>query len=231
MTLTALRTYVSRVLTTLALAFAMALGLGCARIYRPITLVPPPTTRTAGEVTLSVDFQPWGDNSRYEAHAHENLVRLMVLSATNGTNQEVRVALDPASVPGEWLSPARGLALLKQSFVGYALLPTLSLLLFPPGQTGAWSAMANAVSGISLGTTLVIAISNAAVAASSNRKLEEGFTRNAWADGPLPPGETRQGLLLFRAYDPQAPARLRFRIEGPGGVRVQELLMPGSPKP
>lgn len=215
----------------LVLVFALAHLVGCARIYRPITVAPTPLQAAAGEVRTSVEFQPWGDNSRYMERARGKGLRMMVLTVANGTDQGVQVTLDPGSVPGEWLSPAKACALVRQGYLGFALYPVGSLALIPPWQTGAWSGLANAIAAVSFSATLTVAISNAAVAASSNRKLEAFFTQKAWTDGGIPPGTTRQGLLLFRPHGPRAAATLRFQVVEASGSRTVELPLPGEPAP
>jgi hypothetical protein len=221
----------TRALGSLLLLLALAHQIACARIYRPITVAPAPIHAVPGEVRSSVAFQSWGDNSRYMKRAHGERVRLMVLAVANGTEHEVQVTLDPGSVPGEWLSPAKACALVRQGYLGFALYPVGSQALIPPWQTGAWSELANAIAAVSFGATLTVALSNAAVAASSNRKLEAFFTQKAWTDGGIPPGTTRQGLLLFRPHDPRAAATLRFQVVEASGSRTVELPLPGEPAP
>src|SRR5664279_4826334 len=155
--------------------------------------------------------------------AREVGVRMLLLTVTNGTDRAVQVSLDPGSIPGEWIPPTQAHALIKQGRFGYALLPIGSLALLPPGQTGAWSGMANAASGISFGITLTIALSNAAVATSSNRKLETFFSQNAWIDGEIPIAGTRQGLFWFRSHHPRAPGILRLQVVDASGSRTLEL--------
>jgi hypothetical protein len=121
--------------------------------------------------------------------------------------------------------------MIKQSVWGYAFLPVGSLVILPPGQTGAWSGMANAASGISFGITLTIALSNAGVASSSNRKLEAFLRQQAWLDGEIPSGGNRQGLLWLRPYTSRAPAVLRLQVMDAGGSRTLELLVPEEPPP
>ena len=209
------------------LAFLLAQMVGCARIYRPITVAPAPISVTPGEVRSSVQLQPWGDNSRYMDRAHREGVQMLVLTVTNGTDHPVRVTLDPEPVQGHWLSPGQAHALVQQSRMGFALYPIGSLAVFPPGQTGAWSALANAISAISFGATLTIALSNAAVANSSNRKLEAFFLQNAWTDGEIPSAESRRGLLWFRPFRPlRAPATVRLRVVDAQGSRVLEVPVP-----
>ena len=151
---------------------------------------------------------------------------MLVLTVANGTDHPVRVALDPGSIQGEWLTPTRIHAMIKQNVWGWAFLPVGSLAILPPGQTGAWSGMANAVSGISFGITLAIALSNAGVASSSNRKLEAFFKQQAWLDGEIPSGGNRQGLLWLRPYTARAPLILRLQVMEAGHSRTLEMPMP-----
>lgn len=197
--------------------------LGCARIYRPITVVPVPIPAAQGEVRPSVQFQPWGDNSGYMEKAQEKGIQMMVLSVANGTDQPVQVSLDRGSIPGEWLSASQARALVNQRLLGYAAYPVGSLIVFPPGQTGSWSVVPTVVSILAFGVNLTIGITNAAVAAASNSKLESFFNRNAWTDGACLPRETRRGLILFRAVPPLRPASLRLRVEDGMGSRTLEL--------
>lgn len=204
--------------------------VGCARIYRPITLAPAPIHGPTSEVQATVQLQPWGDNSRYMGRAHREGVQMLALTVTNGTGHPVRVTLDPEPSQGHWLSPDQAHALIKQSRMGFALYPIGSLVVFPPGQTGAWSVLANTISAISFGATLTIAISNAAVANNSNRKLEAFFQQNAWTDGEVPGAESRQGLLWFRPSQPlRAQALIRLQIADARGSHLLEVPVPEQP--
>lgn len=217
--------------TSFWLSLILVQMIGCARFYRPITVAPAPVQAASGEVRPSIGFQPWGDNSRYRDRAREEGLWMMVLTVANGSDRVVQVSLDTRTTSGEWVSPARAHALIRQSRFGYALYPAGSLVLFPPGQTGAWSGMANAASGISFGITLTIGLSNAAVATSSNRKLEAFFMQNAWSDGEIRGGGNRQGLLWFRPYALRPPAILRLKIVDAGGAHVLDLALPEDPIP
>jgi len=156
---------------------------------------------------------------------------MLVLTVTNGMDHPIQVTLDPEPIQGHWLSPDQAHALIRQGRMGFALYPIGSLAVFPPGQTGAWSALANTISAISFGATLTIALSNAAVANTSNRKLGTFFHQNAWTDGEIPSAGSRQGLLWFRPFRPRsAPAVVRLRIADAHGSRVLEVSVP-EPSP
>jgi len=209
------------------LALLLPLFSGCARIYRPITVAPAPVHRAPGDARASVQFQPWGDNSRYGDRAQGAGVQLLVLTVTNDLDHPIRVTLDLEPIQGHWLSPDQAHALIRQSRMGFALYPIGSLALLPPGQTGAWSALANTISAISFGTTLTIALSNAAVANRSNQKLEAFFQQNAWTDGEIPSAGSRQGLVWFRPFRPlRAPSIVRIQIVDGGGSRSVEVPIP-----
>ena len=77
---------------TLLCAFLAILGgLGCARIYRPVTLATPPASvhgeGPAGQVVL----QPWGDNSRYERKALQANLRVWVLALENISSADLEI--------------------------------------------------------------------------------------------------------------------------------------------
>lgn len=216
--------------STFWLALILVQMIGCARIYRPITLAPAPVHGASEDVRASVHLQPWGDNSRYMDRAHSAGVQMLVLTVTNGLDHPVRATLDSGPIQGHWLSPDQAHALIRQSRMGFALYPIGSLAVFPPGQTGAWSALANTLSAISFGATFTIALSNAAVANRSNQKLEAFFQQNAWADGEVPPSGSRRGLLWFRPSQPlRAPATVRLQIVDDQGSRVLEVPVPEPP--
>lgn len=216
-----------RARSSIWMVFALLQMLGCARNYRPMTVAPAPLHGTPGEVRPSVQLQPWGDNSRYMDRAHEEGIQMLALTVINGLDHPVRVSLDPDSSQGHWLSPDQAHALIKQNRLGFALYPIGSLALFPPGQTGAWSSMANTFSAISFGATFTIALVNARVAHNSNRKLEDFFRQHAWADGEIPSGESRQGLLWSRPFLPlRAPAVVRLQIVDAMGSRTMAVPIP-----
>ena len=216
--------------TTFWLSLMLVQMIGCARIYRPITVATAPIHEPSGDVRPSVQLQPWGDNSRYRDRAHREGVQMLVLTVTNGMDHPVRVTLDPEPIQGHWLSPDQAHALIRQGRMGFALYPIGSLAVFPPGQTGAWSALANTLSAISFGATLTIALSNAAVANNSNRKLEAFFHQNAWTDGDIPSAGSRQGLLWFRPFRPlSAPAVVRLQVADAQGSGMLEVPVPKQP--
>jgi len=218
-----------RLLTALLVLLAWVHPIGCARIYRPIIVAPTPVQVLPGEIRPSIGFQPWGDNSRYRDRAQKVGIRMLVLTVDNGTDRNVHVSIDPGSVPGERLSPSGATALIKQSLWGYSFYPIGSLIALPPIQTGAWAELGNAICWTSFGITLAVGISNGAVAASSNRKLENFFSLNGWSDGEVTSGGRRLGLLLFQVKEAHPSLKLRLLLLDAGVTRTIDVPLPEGP--
>jgi hypothetical protein len=208
-------------------------GLGCARIYRPVTLVSPlrGAAQTEG-LSGGLTPQPWGDNSRYERRAQDANLRVLALSLENTSAAGVEVLrLDlPEGVTP--LSAEAAARLLKQHSGAYLLYPLVpALLAAGSGGSGAatYGPSPAAIFGAIAVVGLLVGLPNMAVAANSNRRLEQFFRAEAWSPGHLEPGQIRQGLIFLRSPEPRAPLTLRVITRSGSGERSLELTSPGSP--
>lgn len=191
------------------LALVLLMGAGCARVYRPITVVPPAPRTAPGAVAAAAAVQPWGDNSGCEAKARDGKLHLVVLAVENRGAAEVRVALDPASTRGARADPAQAYLKVRQSLGIHALYPLAAVAVFPTHNTGMFANMANTVSWAAIGACGALAVVNLSVAMTSNGRLEAFLAARAWQDGPVPAGGSRDGLLYLVAPPPGLALRLK----------------------
>ncbi len=209
-------------------------GLSCARIYRPVTLVPPPKLAAQGEgLSGWLAPQPWGDNSRYERKAHDANLRVLALSLENTTAagaEILRLDLPDGVTP---LSAEAAARLVKQHSGAHLLYPLIPALL-TAGSSGGGGASATIgptpamLFGAMAVVGLLVGLPNMAVAANSNHRLEQFFLAEAWSPGHLEPGQARGGLVFLRSPDPHTPLTIRVITRSGSGERALELTCPGS---
>ena len=216
-------------------ALLILLGsLGCARIYRPVTLVSPPRGATQAEgLSGGLTPQPWGDNSRYERKASDANLRVLVLSLENTSPAGVEVLrLDlPEGVTP--LSAEAAASLIKQHSGAHLLYPLIPALL-TAGSSGGGGASATIgptpamVFGAMAVVGLLVGLPNLAVAANSNRRVEQFFQAEAWSPGHLGPGQTRRGLIFLRCPEPRALLQIRVITRRGSAEWALELTSPGA---
>jgi len=210
-------------LCVLLLALA---GFGCARIYRPVTLLALPATVRGPGLSGQVVLQPWGDNSRYERRALNSHLRVAVLTLENPSEAEVEVVRLELPDDAILLSHETALTLVRQRALGYlsfSLIP--GILALGSGGDRYGVAIFGAMGVIGLG----IGLPNTIIASRSNRHLGDFFRDVAWSPGPLGPGQIRRGLIFIRSRDPYAAVPIRVIHRNPTGDRRLELVCPGIP--
>ncbi len=219
-------------LIRLVLLVLLPAVLGCARIYRPVTVAQPSVPRAEG-LTGVLAPQPWGDNSRYERRAAVAGLQVVVLALENPGSADLEILdLEPAGGT-QRLDPGAAVDLVRQRpwlYLVYPLLPGLMSLGADVHGHGIGPSPREAYQGLAL-LGACIAIPNAIVAARSNHRLEAFFREAAWAPGPLRAGERRQGLVFLRTREPLAPIQLQVRYRAPSGEQRLPLACPGIPPP
>ncbi|NTW85252.1 MAG: hypothetical protein HGB30_03710 [Holophagaceae bacterium] len=209
-------------------------GLGCARIYRPVTLVSPsrgaaPTEGLSGGLTP----QPWGDNSRYEKKAQAANLRVLVLELENPSAEGTEVLRLELPEGVTALSAQEAAHLVRQYSAAHLLYPLIPALLAAASSDGGGAATIGPTPAMVFGAMalvgLLVGLPNMGVAERSNRRLEEFFLAEAWSPGRLEPGQTRRGLIFLRGPDLRAPLQIRVISRGGSGERALELTCPGSP--
>lgn len=207
-------------------------GLGCARIYRPITLATPPATiHGEGLAGLTV-LQPWGDNSRYERRALQANLRVVVLTLENTATADLEILRLELPEGATALPPEAAVKLVKQRCLAYLLYPLL------PGLAGLGAAgkpssgsMGPSDQSIFQGLAILgvcIGVPNAIIAAQSNAHLEAFFRGQAWAPGPLARGQTRRGLVFVRSPDPYMALPMQLVYRDSNGEQRLALTAPGA---
>ncbi len=207
-------------------------GLGCARIYRPVELVSPPrrTAQTEG-LPGGLSPQPWGDNSRYGRKASDANLRVLALSLENTSATEVEVLrLDlPEGVTP--LSAEAAATLVKQHSGAHLLYPLIPALLAAGSSgsgVGTYGPSPAAVFGAIAVVGLLVGLPNVAVAERSNRNLAQFFREEAWSPGRLEPGQIRRGLIFLRSPETRAPLTLRVISRSGSSERSLELTTPAA---
>lgn len=207
-------------------------GLGCARIYRPVTLAAPPAAIHGEGLSGLAVLQPWGDNSRYERTALQANLRVVVLTLENTATADLEILRLELPEGATALPPGAAVKLVKQRSLAYLLYPLL------PGLAGLGAA--GKPSGGSVGPAdqsvfqglailgACIGIPNAIIAARSNSHLEAFFCGRAWTPGPLARGQTRRGLVFVRSQDPYMPLPLQIVYRDSTGERRLALIVPGA---
>ena len=199
-------------------------GLGCARIYRPITLEQPPVAIQREGLSGEAALQAWGDNSRYEFWARESNLRIITVSLENHTASELDVLRLELPEGSQLLSPEEAIKTVKQQPLKYFLLPLTPFL--PSIASSGTGGIGPVVLGAAC---LVFGAPNAMVAARSNRRLEAFFRDHAWQKGFLQPGNQQRGLLIIQSRDTTQPLALWFVYRGAAGDQRLKLTCPGHP--
>ncbi len=203
-------------------------GFGCARIYRPVTLLAPPATVHGTGLSGHLALQPWGDNSRYERKALNSHLRVAVLTVENTSDAAVKLVRLELPDDAILLSHEAVLSLVSQRTFGYVLLPLLPVILsLASGGDRYGQAIFGSMAVIGLG----IGIPNALIASRSNHRLGDFFREAAWSPDSLGPGRTRRGLIFIRNRDPYATVPVRVVHRSPTGERSLALVCPGLPPP
>lgn len=207
-------------------------GFGCARIYRPVELAPSRPQPQAEGLAASVELQPWGDNSRYEAKALQSNLRVLVLSLENRTGAGLEVLGLELPEATSALSAEEALLVVKQQPLLYLLYPLVPGLIAPgtsnkgsfgPSDRAAFTAFA--VVGLAIG------VPNAIVAARSNSRLGSFFHDRAWVPIALGSGQAQRGLLFLRSPDPHQGLTLQLRYRTTAGEQRLALTCPGARHP
>lgn len=213
----------------ICILLTLAGGLGCARIYRPITLAPPPATAHEPGLSGRVVLQPWGDNSRYERKALRSSLRMLTLSLENGSDGDLEILR--LEVPGgaTLLPPGKAARLVKQQSLAHLLYPLLpGVIALGASDTSGYGPSDKAMfQGLAI-VGFCVAVPNAVIAARSNRRLAGFFHDHAWAPGHLKAGEARQGLVFVRSADLYAPLPLGVVSRDAGGEQRLSLVAPGA---
>ncbi|WP_243287426.1 hypothetical protein [Geothrix terrae] len=207
-------------------------GLGCARIYRPVTLATPPASIRGEGLAGQVALQPWGDNSRYERKALQANLRVFVLTLENTSSVDLEILRLDLPEGATALLPAAATSLVKQRSLAYILYPLLpGLASLGAAEKPPSGSVGPSDQAILQGLVIVgacIGIPNALIAARSNRHLEAFFRDQAWSPGLLRAGQTRRGLVFLRAPDLYAPLPLLIIYRGSAGERNLALIGPGA---
>jgi hypothetical protein len=204
-------------------------GLGCARIYRPVTLAPPPAALHGEDLSGQLVLQPWGDNSRYERKAlHANL-RVLVLTVENSTATDLEILRLELPEATTALRPEAAVKLVKQPSLAYLLYPVLpGLAALGASDRGGFGPSDRALlQGFAI-LGACIGVPNAIIATRSNRHLEAFFREQAWSPGALGARQTRRGLVFLRSPDPYAPLPVQLVYRNAAGERRLALLGPGA---
>lgn len=210
-------------LLRLCLLVALLPLAGCATFYHPIAFAPPSAPAAPGEVKPVAAAQPWGNNPRYQAHARKSSLRMVALTVANGTDQEVRVALDPKT---PFLTPAEAGTQVGQAVGPYLLYPIGAAVAFPGGHSGEMFAkLADSIQVGAIAIGVSIAVGNMAVAHHANTMMERFFSDHLWTDGPIAPGGTRQGLVLIHAW-PAPVAGVGLQVTDAAGSRTLDVALP-----
>jgi len=204
-------------------------GFGCARIYRPVALAPGRPQPQAEGLAASVELQPWGDNSRYEARALQSNLRVLVLSLENRTDAELQVLGLNLPEATSALSPEEALGLVKQQPWLYLLYPLVPGLMIPGADSkGTYGPSDQAAYSVLAVIGLAVGVPNALVAARSNRRLGAFFKDQAWVPVSLRPGQSHRGLLFLRNPDPYQGLDLQLRYRTTAGEQGLALTCPGA---
>ena len=221
--------------TLLCTLLAIIGALGCARIYRPVTLATPPASVRGEGLAGHLAPQPWGDNSRYERKALRANLRVLALTLENTSSADLEILRLDLPAGATALPPEAATTLVKQrslAYLLYPLLPGLASL----GTAGRSSSGPVVLSDQAVFQGLTIAgacigVPNAIVAARSNRRLEAFFREQAWAPGRLAASETRRGLIFLRGPDSRTPLAVQVIFRGPTGERSLTLGVQGAQGP
>lgn len=218
---------------TLLCAFLAILGgLGCARIYRPVTLATPPASVHGEGLAGQVVLQPWGDNSRYERKALQANLRVWVLALENISSADLEILRLDLPEGATALPPETATDLVKQQSLAYILYPLLpGLASLGAAEKPASGSVGPSDQAIFQGLIIVgacVGIPNAIIAARSNQRLKTFFRDQAWSPGHLGPGQTRLGLVFVRSPDPYGPLALVVVYRDGLGERRLALVGPGA---
>lgn len=206
------------------------LGVGCARIYRPVALAPLRPAPQTGGLAVSAELQPWGDNSRYEHKAlHANL-RVLVLGLENRTADDLDILGLELPEATSALRPEEALRLVQQQPWVYLLYPLVPTLMIPGGESrGSYGPSEQAVFAAVAVVGLAVGLPNALIAARSNRRLGDFFREQAWTPARLRSGQTQRGLLFLRHPDPTRAFDLQLRCRTAAGEQLLTVTCPGIP--
>ncbi len=209
-------------------ALCLLAGFGCARIYRPVALAPGRPQPQAEGLAASVELQPWGDNSRYEARALQSNLRVLVLSLENRTDAELEVLGLELPEAASTLSPEEALGLVKQQPWLYLLYPLVPGLMIPGADSkGSYGPSARSISAAFAVIGLAIGLPNALTAANSNMRLGDFLREQAWSPRAVGPGQVQRGLIFLRSPDPYAPLTFQLRFRDATRERQLALSCPG----
>ncbi len=202
-------------------------GLGCARIYRPIALVPTQATVHGDGLSGQATLQPWGDNSRYERKALNANLRLVALTLENATHSEVEVLR--LELPGDTasLSPDAATQLIKQHALAYLLYPLVPGVAAMGANGGGVLSTRTVFQGVAV-IGAIIAIPNAIVATRSNHRLRDFFRGQTWSPGAMRPGQTKCGLIFLRSQELYTPLPIELVFRTADGEHRLTLTCPGA---